>query len=72
MEAVLGIEIEIEKIEVRLAESGRTVGQLCEEAGIARSTWQRWKSRVTAPNWVSFEAVREACERLAPERDNAA
>jgi transposase-like protein len=30
-------------IEARLDASGRTVADLCREAGLARSTWDRWR-----------------------------
>lgn len=55
----------LERVEGRLAGTGRTVGDLCDQAGIARSTWQRWKSGLHSPNMKTLEAVVATAERIA-------
>lgn len=50
----------ITEMEKKLRESGKTVEDLRLEAGIARSTWQRWKSGQTMPNFNTFTKVESA------------
>lgn len=40
----------IAQIERRLERAGKTVGDMCDGAEIARSTWTRWKAGKTEPN----------------------
>ena len=57
---VVSIPEKIVEAERRAKVCGVTVDELCSQAGIARSTWQRWKSGETAPNtrtWERVEAV---------------
>lgn len=62
----------IEEIEDRLRQQGRTVALLCREAGIARSTWDRWARGQTAPNLKTWNVVVAAAERIAPINKDAA
>jgi hypothetical protein len=67
----MGVPQDCQKIETRLTRAGASVGALCTRAGIARSTWQRWKSETTAPNMGTWTAVLAAVDALAPEQDAA-
>lgn len=55
---------DITAIEARLKSAGKTVGQLCIEAGTARSTWDRWKRAETEPNLKTWRAVLAAVDFL--------
>jgi transcriptional regulator with XRE-family HTH domain len=60
-------------IEARLDASGRTVADLCREAGLARSTWDRWRRGETEPNMRSWRSVTDAAARLmSPPAPSAA
>lgn len=50
----------ITDMERELHASGKTADHLCRHAGIARSTWTRWKSGAVAPNTRTLERVEEA------------
>ena len=52
-------------IETRVKAAGKTIGQLCIEAGTARSTWDRWKRGETEPNLKTWRAVVTAADGLA-------
>ncbi|MBY6120238.1 helix-turn-helix domain-containing protein [Mameliella alba] len=71
----MGVPEECSRIESRLAEAGRTVAEMCNEAGLARSTWQRWKSGAVVPKLNSWgdvgEAVDKLCAPAAPKEDAA-
>jgi hypothetical protein len=58
-------------IEGRLDASGRTVADLCREAGLARSTWDRWRRGETEPNMRSWRSVTDAVERLITPSSDA-
>lgn len=55
---------EFETIVVRLSAIDLCVADLCREAEIARSTWDRWVRGDTAPNWATWAKVREAVDKL--------
>jgi lambda repressor-like predicted transcriptional regulator len=55
---------EIDRIEARLKAAGQSVSAMCVEAGLARSTWDRWKREETQPNLKSWRAVNDAVARL--------
>lgn len=57
----------IAEMEQALSERGLSVEALRCEAGIARSTWQRWKAGSTNPNFATFSKVEAAFERLFQE-----
>jgi len=57
---------DMNEMESRLRANGQSVSKLCDRAGLARSTWDRWKRQETAPNFKSWDAIREAVEEIAP------
>jgi DNA-binding phage protein len=48
---------DIPKMELALVERGLTVAQLCDKAGIAKTTWWRWSERRASPTFATWEAV---------------
>jgi hypothetical protein len=60
----VSIRADMDRIEERLKAAGRSVSAMCLEAGLARSTWDRWKREETQPNMKSWRAVNEAVARL--------
>lgn len=68
---------QIDAIEKRLADAGSNVSRLCDVAGIARSTWTRWKTGETMPNMATWKVVEAAVaeivskSRETPEGDAA-
>lgn len=60
------LQDEIDAIESRVRAKGRTVRDLCIEAGVARSTWDRWRRGETEPNMKTLRQVRAAADALAP------
>lgn len=58
---------DLEEIESALRQRGKSVADLCREADIARSTWDRWKRGETAPNFKTWETVLAAARRIAPD-----
>lgn len=57
---------EIETIEARIAQAGKTIADLCREAGIAQTTWGRWKRGEFFPSYRTAQKVKDAVERLDP------
>lgn len=55
---------EMDLIETRLKAAGHTVTKLCETAGLARSTWDRWRRGETEPNFKSWRLAKEAADML--------
>ncbi len=60
----MSIRADIDRIEGQLKAAGQSVSAMCLEAGLARSTWDRWKREETQPNMKSWSAVNEAVARL--------
>lgn len=58
----------ISEMEQELKEAGKTASDLCVEAGIARSTYDRWKTGQTAPNMKTWSAVTDAFASLTSGR----
>lgn len=58
----------IEAVEKRLADAGVSIDAVCVEAGLARSTWQRWKGGRNFPNVVTWFRLQEAVDRLIAAR----
>ena len=56
----------VEDLERRAATAGVSVSALCREAGVARSTFTRWKSRQAEPTIRVLRLLDEALERLQP------
>lgn len=55
----------------RLRTINATVADLCREAGIARSTFDRWLSGRTGPNFATWAKVQSACARLEQDAKKA-
>lgn len=47
----------IPQIEDALSARGITVAELCRRAGIAQTTWGRWKKGVVSPTFKTWDAV---------------
>lgn len=60
----MALSDEMDLIETRLKAAGHTVTKLCETAGLARSTWDRWRRGETEPNFKSWRLAKEAAETL--------
>ncbi len=54
----------IERIEGDLRTGNVSIDQLCEKAGIARSTWQRWKSGAMSPTFARWDQIEVARNSL--------
>ena len=63
---------QITEIEESLAEAGLTVKRLCEEAGIAETTWSRWKNGSFFPSHLKWQKIKIAFESLMASVDDAA
>lgn len=44
-------------MEAALAERGIPVAELCRRAGVAETTWGRWKKGAVSPTFKSWDAV---------------
>lgn len=47
------------EIEGRLKERGIRINDFCEQAGVSRATWQRWKAGVVIPRADRWARVQE-------------
>lgn len=63
----MNIRGEVDRIEARLAACGLTATALCDRAGVARSTWTRWKAGRVVPNFKTWMTVTGACDALCAE-----
>lgn len=54
----------ITKMEAGLAEKGIPVSALCKQAGIAQTTWGRWKRAEYFPSFRSWRSVEDAYKAL--------
>lgn len=57
---IMNIPPEIARIEAEAEQYGISLGDICQSAGVHRSTWQRWKSGRVGPTWRKLEAVKAA------------
>ena len=57
----------VAQIEAGLTDSGFTVADLCRKAGIAQTTWGRWKSGKFEPRDKTKELVIDAYNALTTE-----
>lgn len=55
---------QIPAMEKELREHGIPVAELCRQAGIAETTWGRWKKGVVSPTFKSWGAVSKAYQSL--------
>jgi predicted transcriptional regulator len=63
---------EIKSMEDGLAACGRSVSELCAEAGINQSTWTRWKAGKNVPNLATWGKVRQAFDAVTATDTGAA
>lgn len=47
----------IPEMEAALAASGASVAEMCRRAGIAETTWGRWKRREVSPTFKTWGSV---------------
>jgi transcriptional regulator with XRE-family HTH domain len=52
------------EIETRLSAAGLAVAEACAEAGVAYSTWTRWRAGRVLPNVRTLDKIERAAERL--------
>lgn len=50
----------ITEIEHSASAAGLSIAEVCRRAGVANSTFTRWKAGVTSPNYRSIESIRSA------------
>lgn len=55
-----------QEIEARAKEAGLSMATLCERAGIALSTFYRWKAGTTSPSVAIYQRL---CEAMEPPRN---
>jgi predicted transcriptional regulator len=58
-----------QEIEARAAEAGRTMTEVCRTAGVAPSTFTRWKAGQTEP---TLGVYRKLVSAVAPKAEAAA
>lgn len=69
------METDVMEMEAVLAARGVRIGAFCEQAGIARTTWDRWKQGKTLPNmrtWGKVRRVYRAILSAAPTENPSA
>lgn len=52
----------IEDIEAKAKEKRLSLSKICERAGIARSTYQRWKQGISDPSITSINRIYDVLE----------
>jgi transcriptional regulator with XRE-family HTH domain len=57
-------------VETLAAKAGKTMAQVCREAGIAPSTFTRWKAGITEPSLPVYRRIRDVVQ--AKRRANEA
>ncbi|WP_313349817.1 hypothetical protein [Paracoccus sp. (in: a-proteobacteria)] len=60
------------QMEADLARKGETVAALCRQAGVAATTWGRWKRGSVSPNLKTWEAVFSAYRKLMNQTSEGA
>lgn len=55
-----------EEIEERAIAHGWAMSKACREAGIAPSTFSRWKAGVSSPSIAVYQRLVDVVSRLAP------
>ncbi len=55
---------QVSEIERRVRDAGYTVEELCDKAGISRSTWTRWKSKSFDPRHSNVLSIMRALSDL--------
>lgn len=49
----------VEDLEAQARAAGKSISEVCREAGVARSTFTRWKSGDNAPNIRTLRKIQE-------------
>ena len=62
---------DISAIEANLKRSGFTADDLCAKAGIALTTWWRWRTGKFSPRMKEWTKAMKAYGELVPETDVA-
>lgn len=60
---------DIPTIEENLRRSGLTADDLCSKAGIAMTTWWRWRTRKFSPRMEQWTKAMRAYEELVPDAE---
>ena len=47
----------VEDLEAQAREAGKSISEVCREAGVARSTFTRWKSGSHEPNIRTLQKI---------------
>ena len=58
---------DIPTIEANLKRSGLTADDLCSKAGIALTTWWRWREGKFSPRMDKWMGVMRAYDEIAPQ-----
>jgi transcriptional regulator with XRE-family HTH domain len=53
------------EIEGLAAKAGKSIAQLCRDAGVAQSTFSRWKAGKTEPTLDVYRRIRDAAQPSA-------
>jgi len=64
----MDVKAEVEMMEGRLREADIPVAEILREAGIAASSWQRWKTTGQVPLTSTWERVQDAYKRRIRRR----
>ena len=69
MECNVLTQEQMQEFEQRLSASEHSVADLCREAGVAQTTWGRWKRGEFHPSFVKARDVIGAIDKLAPAKE---
>jgi len=64
----MDVKAEVESMERGLRDKGIVVADVLRDAGIAASTWQRWKANGQVPLVDTWERVQEAYRQRIKRR----
>lgn len=63
---------DIPQMETKLAERGFSVAELCRQAGIAETTWGRWKRKEFMPSFRTWQDTTSAYSEMVSDAPEAA
>lgn len=63
---------DIPKMETKLTEKGFSVAELCRRAGIAETTWGRWKRKEFMPSFRAWTDVITAYGKMVADQHQPA
>ncbi len=58
----------VQQIEARATQAGLSVTELCQKAGVARSTFTRWKAGTTSPTQRILKRLAQQLPEEAPQK----